>query len=168
RGSAAPPFLVGYFRGLRKEYEGGAAEPLDVLLGVDVLTSSVSNFALASLMVILGFILLIIPGIVLAPILPLTIFFLAKGETYGLDALRKAIMTLKKNPFLIAWNLVFLILIAIGTAAFFIKLIFALLLLPALLVVAPVFTCATYMLFEQLTDDPASDEKEQNYRRMAD
>ncbi|GEM_PF-6362838 len=159
------PFLVGYFRGLRKEYEAQKAEPLDVLLGVDVMTQSVTNYATALFLVLGGFILLIIPGLILSPIIPLTIFFLAKGETQGIDALRKAIVILKENPLLILWNLAFLILASAATALLFIKVIFALILFPVILVAGTIFTCATYMLFEQLSAK-TSVKMVDNYRNL--
>jgi len=137
------PFLVGYFRGMKKEYDGGKAEPLDILLGVDVLTPSVANYAVANLIFIAGCICCIIPGILLAPLPCLTIYFLAKGETIGFSALAKAVETLKSNPVLILWNLVFMLFAALGI----------LFCIVGVLVTAPISICAAYKLFRQVTGE---------------
>ncbi|HCE42037.1 MAG TPA: hypothetical protein DET40_00625 [Lentisphaeria bacterium] len=137
------PFLVGYFRGIKKEYAGLKAEPLDVLLGFDVLTPSVANYAAANIIFIAGLMCCFIPGIIVAPLLYLTIFFLAKGETIGFSALMKAIDTLKKNPILIVWNLVFMLFAGLGI----------LLCVVGVLVTGPISICASYMLFQQVTGE---------------
>jgi hypothetical protein len=137
------PFLVGYFRGIKKEFYGGTAEPLDVLLGVDALTPSVANFAVASIVCLAGSICLVIPGIILAPILGLTVFYLANGEIEGLTAFTKAVGTLKKNPSLILWNLVFGLFAASGLIVCFI----------GVLVTTPVAICAAYKLFMEVAGD---------------
>ncbi len=137
------PFLLGYFRGIRKEYEGGTAEPLDVLLGVDALTPSVANFAVASIVFLAGFACVVVPGIIVAPLLYLTIFYLAHDELTGLAAFTKAVDTLKKNPVLILWNLIFGLFAALGL----------LVCLVGVLVTAPVAICATYVLFMQVAGE---------------
>ncbi len=137
------PFLVGYFRGIKKEYDGGKAEPLDVLLAVDVLSPSVANYAIAILLITAGFVCCIIPGIILAPLAPLTIFFLARGDLQGIDALKKAVEILKKNPVLILWNLVFGITGALGIILCFV----------GILVTVPISICAMYKLFRQVAGE---------------
>ncbi|MCX6986416.1 MAG: hypothetical protein NT118_16965, partial [Lentisphaerae bacterium] len=108
------PFMVGYYRGIKKEYEGGIAEISDVFSAFDISLPCLMNYAVANLIIIAGVICCIIPGILLSPLMNLSIFFLAKGEVLGLNALKLSWETLKKNPILILWNIVLGLFAALG------------------------------------------------------
>lgn len=133
------PFMVGYYRGIKKEYEGGTAEITDVFSAFDITMPCLLNYAVANLVVIAGVICCIIPGILLSPLMNLSLFFLVKGEIQGLDALKRSWETLKKNPILILWNIVLGLFAALGLLVCCVG-IFA---------TAPIAMCATYKLFQQ-------------------
>lgn len=133
------PFMVGYYRGIRKEYEGGTAEITDVFSAFDITIPCLINYALANLIIIAGVICCIIPGILLSPLMNLSIFFLVKDEIHGLDALKRSWETLKKNPILILWNIVLSLFAALGLLACCV----------GILATAPIAMCATYKLFQQ-------------------
>jgi hypothetical protein len=133
------PFMVGYYRGIKKEYEGGTAEITDVFSAFNITIPCLLNYMVANLIIILGVICCIIPGILLSPLMNLSIFFLAKNEIQGLDALKRSWETLKKNPILILWNIVLSLFAALGLLACCVG-IFA---------TAPIAMCATYKLFQQ-------------------
>jgi hypothetical protein len=135
------PFFIGFFRGIKKEYEGGKAEIGDIFSAFNIFIPSIINYAVANLVVFLGFLCCIIPGILLSPIMGLTIFYLAKGETEGLSAFKKALATLKSAPILILWNLVLSLFAVCGVIACFV----------GLFATAPIAAAAMYMLFEQAT-----------------
>ena len=133
------PFMVGYYKGIKKEYEGGTAEITDVFSAFDITIPCLLNYAVANLIIIAGVICCIIPGILLSPLMNLSIFFLVKGETQGLNALKRSWETLKKNPILILWNIVLGLFAALGLLACCV----------GILATAPISMCASYKLFQQ-------------------
>ena len=133
------PFMVGYYKGIRKEYEGGTAEITDVFSAFDITMPCLLNYAVANLIIIAGVICCVIPGILLSPLMNLSIFFLAKGETQGLNALKRSWETLKKNPILILWTIVLGLFAGLGLLACCV----------GILATAPIAMCATYKLFQQ-------------------
>ncbi len=133
------PFMVGYWKGIRKEYEGGTAEVTDVFSSFDITVPALLNYAVANLIIIAGVICCIIPGILLSPLLNLSIFFLVKGEIQGLNALKLSWETLKKNPIIILWSIVLGLFAAVGLLACCV----------GILATAPISMCASYKLFQQ-------------------
>ncbi|MFZ2653828.1 MAG: hypothetical protein WAX69_02830 [Victivallales bacterium] len=133
------PFMVGYYKGIRKEYEGGHAEISDVFSAMSISVPCIINYFVANIIIVIGFICCIIPGILLSPLLNLTIFFLAKDEIDGIKAVKCAWEALKKSPILILWNIVLGIFAALGL----------LLCCVGILATAPIAMCATYKLFQQ-------------------
>ena len=127
------------FKGIKKEYEGGTAEITDVFSAFDITIPCLLNYAVANLIIIAGVICCIIPGILLSPLMNLSIFFLVKGETQGLNALKRSWETLKKNPILILWNIVLGLFAALGLLACCV----------GILATAPISMCAMYKLFQQ-------------------
>ena len=79
------------------------------------------------------------PGILLSPLVNLSIFFLVKGETQGLNALKRSWETLKKKPILILWTIALGIFAKLGLLVCCVG-VFA---------TAPIAMCATYKLFQQ-------------------
>jgi uncharacterized membrane protein len=131
--------MVGYYRGIKKEYEGGTAEISDVFSAFDIIMPCLLNCIVANLIVIAGGICCIIPGILLSPLVNLSIFFLVKGETQGLNALKRSWETLKKKPILILWTIALGIFAKLGLLVCCVG-VFA---------TAPIAMCATYKLFQQ-------------------
>lgn len=133
------PFMVGYWKGIRKEYEGGTAEVADVFSAFDITIPCLINYAVANLVIIAGVICCVIPGILLSPLMNLSIFFLAKDEIQGLNALKRSWETLKKNPMLILWTIVLGLFAALGLIVCCV----------GILATAPISMIASYKLFQQ-------------------
>lgn len=150
-GFIVAPFFVGFFRGIKKEYEGGTAEIGDVFSALNIFIPSMLNYAVASLVVFVGFICCLIPGILLSPVIWLSIFFLARGESNGLDAFKKGFETLKKAPILILWTIVLGIFAMLGLLACCV----------GVFVTVPMSAAALYVVFSQAVGDDGSGDAKQ-------
>ncbi len=86
------PLFFGYLKGIKKEADGGHASLMDVFSGVKELGPVVVFNATVSILTSIGFMLYLIPGILLLPIMPMGLYFLSEGLTssYGVDAIIKA------------------------------------------------------------------------------
>ncbi|HBC87596.1 MAG TPA: hypothetical protein DCZ94_11620 [Lentisphaeria bacterium] len=133
------PFFVGYFKGLKKEYEGGTGEIGDVFSGFGIMVPSILNYAVANLVVVAGFICCIIPGILLSPIIMMTVFFLAKEKTDGLTAVKSSWGLLKKNPIIILWYYILTIFGMLGL----------ILCIVGIVITVPISLAAMYKMFQQ-------------------
>ena len=112
------PVWVGYTKGIRKEVVGqGDGELSDLFSEFRNSIPVVFNLLLASTVVIFGFLCLVIPGFLLMPLPSLTAYFLAGGQTSGLDAFKSAWSLLWRNPVLILWTFVFGIIAMLGLIA---------------------------------------------------
>ncbi len=135
------PFLVGFFRGVKKEYEGEKAEFEELFSAFDVLVPSLINYAAAQLLIFVGLMLCFIPAILVAPIALLTAIYLASGVTEGMEPFMKAVDLLKKNPVIILWYIVLGLLIAVGLIVCCVGVV----------VTLPVGLHAYYVMFRQAT-----------------
>jgi len=86
------PLLFGFLKGVKKEADGGRADFLDIFSGLKELGPVVVFNATVSVITSIGFMLYLIPGILLLPIMPIGLYFLSEGLTssYGVDAIIKA------------------------------------------------------------------------------
>jgi len=91
------PLLVGYIKGLRKEDRGEKAEIGDVFSGFDSFVPALVAGLLSIVIINIGFILCIIPGLLLAPMLPVALAAVADGEKDGVAALKKGFEAVKAN-----------------------------------------------------------------------
>ncbi len=137
------PFYVGFFKGIKKEYEGGIAEIGDVFSALDIFIPSALNYVVAVIIVSIGYLCCIIPGILLGPIIPLSIFYLAHGKISGFDALKNAFNTLKNTPILILWTFVVGIFAALGL----------LLCCVGVFITVPIAMTVLYVLYMQANGD---------------
>jgi hypothetical protein len=137
------PFTVGYFKGIKKDYEGANAEISDIFSAFDIIVPTIINYLLASFIVIAGAICLIIPGILLSPLPMLVIYFLVKGETKGIDPIKKSFNVLFKSPIIILWNIVIGLFGAIGLLACCVGVIFT----------GPAAACAMFKLCHDASGD---------------
>ncbi|OGV81380.1 MAG: hypothetical protein A3K19_08020 [Lentisphaerae bacterium RIFOXYB12_FULL_65_16] len=142
------PFMVGYLRGIKTEYEGGTAEVGVVFSGFDVVIPSLLNYALATVVVVVGFFCCIIPGILLSPLTGLVIYFIVKGETTGIRPFTKGFELLKTQPMVILWTILLWVLGLVGLIAC----------LVGVIVTMPVVMTAMYKLYQQALgeDTPAA------------
>ncbi len=143
-GLIVAPVYVGYFKGIKHEYEGGTAEIGEIFSGIGDTIPSVVNYFLADVVVLLGTICCIIPGILLSPIVMLSMYHVAHGENKGIDALKKSFDTLKKAPIVILWSLVLGLFASLGVFACIVGLI----------ITVPLSLAAMYAVFRQAEGDP--------------
>ncbi len=112
------PLKVGYTKGIRKEVVGeGSGELTDLFSEFRNSIPVVFNLVVAGAVVMLGFLCLVVPGLLLMPLPYLTAYLLAGGQTSGLDAVTSAWSLLWKNPVLILWTFVFGIISLLGLLA---------------------------------------------------
>ncbi len=133
------PVLVGYFKGIRKDYEGGRAEIGDIFSAFSITVPCIINYAVANLVVVLGFICCIIPGFLVLPLVTMTVFFLAKDQVQGLTSFKSSVELLKKNPIIILWYIVLNIFACLGL----------ILCLVGVFITAPIAMAAMYKMFQQ-------------------
>jgi len=107
------------------------------------------NYALTVIIVSVGFLFCIIPYFLLLPMIPLTLFFLAQGETAGIESVKKSFETLKTNPVLILWTLLFMIFSGLGI----------LLCCVGVFITGPIAAISIYLVIAQAT---GLEESEQN------
>ncbi|MCK6490717.1 MAG: hypothetical protein L6R48_20900 [Planctomycetes bacterium] len=84
------PMMVGYFKALEKEDRGEMPEIGDVFKGFDDFVPALIAGVVGGLVVGIGFMLCLIPGILILPLFPLALYFVAKGEKDGINALKRA------------------------------------------------------------------------------
>lgn len=94
-GILSGPMMVGYTRMLMREAEGQRISAGDVFKGFDDFVPGLVAALLSSLIISVGYTFLVIPGILLAPLLPYTIYFVAAGEKDGIEALKRAFQVLQ-------------------------------------------------------------------------
>jgi uncharacterized membrane protein len=91
------PMIVGYFKALDKEDRGEKPEIGDVFKGFDDFVPALVAGVVGGLVVSIGFMLCVIPGILILPLFPLALYFVAKGEKDGINALKRAWPLVKAN-----------------------------------------------------------------------
>jgi len=136
------PFFVGYFKGIKKECEGKNADITDIFSCMNNFVPIMLNYALTTVIVSLGLLFCIIPYFLLLPMIPLTLFFLAHDEFSGIEPVKKSFETLRNNPVLILWTLVFSIFAALGI----------LLCCVGVFVTGPIAATSLYVVIAQATD----------------
>lgn len=135
------PMLVGYFKTFAKEDAGVKPELSDLFKGFDEFVPALLAGILGGIIVYIGFILCIIPGMLITPILPLALLLIANGEKDGIQALKRAWSILKPNLVMAALALfVFQIIGALGAIACLI----------GLLVTGPIAIIASWEVCRQL------------------
>lgn len=96
-GLLAGPMMVGFMRGLMKEDRGQPAEIGDLFSGFSDFVPALIGALLGGVAVAIGYFLCIVPGLIIAPILPLTMYQIAAGEKDGIAALKKSWELIQKN-----------------------------------------------------------------------
>ncbi len=96
-GLIAGPLMLGFWRGIEKDRTGGRAQIGDVFSGFDRFLPSFLVSLLGGLAAGIGSLLCIIPGLLIAPIVPIGIYLIHRGETDGMQALSRGFEILKAN-----------------------------------------------------------------------
>ncbi len=146
--------MIGFWKGIIKEYEGKTAEVADIFSAFDSFVPGILNYGVAGLMFAIGHMMCYLPGLLVAPLMPMTIFFIAKGDKEGFSPLKKSIDLLMKNPLLIIFCLIFNIIASLGLLACGV----------GILVTAPFSLCAMHKMFQQALgqDNPVPTPVQQN------
>ena len=142
-GLLAGPMLVGYMRMIRIEDEGGKIEVADVFKGFEDFVPALLAVLVGSIIVSIGYMLCILPGLLLMAIVPTAAYLVACGEKDGIAALRRAWEAVKGH--LVAAFLCTLILGIIGN----IGMIFCFV---GIVVTLPIAFIGSYQMAKQLTD----------------
>lgn len=138
------PMMVGYMRMIKREDEGHKAEIADVFKGFDDFVPALLAVLMSSIIVAIGFMLCVIPGLLIMALVPTSAYLVAVGESDGINAIRRAFEAVKANlvsAFFCA--LVLGIVASIGSILCGIGIILTL----------PIGVIGSYHMAKQLTDD---------------
>ena len=83
----------------RKIADGVKPEISDIFKGFDVFVPSLVAFIVSMVVITIGFVLCVIPGLLLMPLMPVSLYLVAQGEDDGVQAVRRAWGYLKGNLF---------------------------------------------------------------------
>jgi len=107
------PMQVGYMKMQDKLRSGQAIEIGDVFKGFDHFAPALVVWLVGGILVGIGFILCVIPGFLLLPILPVAFHLVGRGEKDGIQALKRAWRLVYAN--LVMSAITMLILAVIGS-----------------------------------------------------
>ncbi len=96
-GLLAGPMFVGYMRLVKIEDEGGKASIGDVFKGFDDFVPALLAVLVGGIVVGVGFMLCIIPGVLIMALVPTAAYLVAVGEPDGINALKRAWEAIKEN-----------------------------------------------------------------------
>ncbi len=108
------PFFLAYLKAIKKEADGGKAELGDMAAGFkDYVPAYITNL-IAQMLISIGTFLCYLPGILVSPILPLSMYHLSEGEASPVEAVKKSIPAFTSNIPLVGFLLLFLIIGGLG------------------------------------------------------
>ena len=96
-GLLSGPMFVGYMRMIKVEDEGGKAEIADVFKGFDDFVPALLAVLLSSIIVSVGFMFCILPGLLVMALVPTAAYLVAVGEKDGVNAIKRAFSAVKEN-----------------------------------------------------------------------
>ena len=91
------PMIVGYFRMIQKEAEGGEAGIEDVFSGFNDFVPALVAGIVGAVLVSIGLLLCIVPGLIMLPVAALALYHVAMGEKDGIHALKRAWHDVKED-----------------------------------------------------------------------
>lgn len=91
------PMIVGYMRMIKREDEGTKAEIADVFKGFDDFVPALLAVLMSSILVGIGFMLCVIPGLLIMALVPTAAYLVAVGEKDGINAIKRAFDAVKAN-----------------------------------------------------------------------
>lgn len=137
------PMVVGYMRMIKTEDEGGSIEIADVFKGFDSFVPALLAVLVGSIVVSIGYMLCILPGLLLMAIIPTAAYLVAVGENDGILALKRAWTAVKGN--LLGAFLCMLVLGIIGNLGLILCFV-------GIIVTMPIAFIGSYVMAKQLTD----------------
>ena len=141
------PMMVGYMRMIKREDEGFKAEIADVFKGFDDFVPALLAVLLSSIIVGIGFMLCVIPGLLIMALVPVATYLVAVGEKDGINAIKRAFDAVKAN--LLSAFLCGLVLTIIGSIG-------SLLCGVGIILTLPIAFIGSYHMAKQLTDGGAA------------
>ena len=141
------PMMVGYMRMIKREDEGFKAEIADVFKGFDDFVPALLAVLLSSIIVGIGFMLCVIPGLLIMALVPVATYLVAVGEKDGINAIKRAFDAVKAN--LLSAFLSGLVLTIIGSIG-------SLLCGVGIILTLPIAFIGSYHMAKQLTDGGAA------------
>jgi uncharacterized membrane protein len=138
------PLMVGYFRMIKIDTSGGKAQIGDLFKGFEDLSAGLVAGIISLLAIGIGSVFCILPGLVAAPILPVSLYLVAEGEKDGVNAIKRAWHAVSNN--LVESVIYMLLLGAVGFVGFLLCCI-------GLFVTVPISVIGQYWLAKQLTND---------------
>ena len=142
-GILSGPMMVGYKKMIKIEDEGGKPEIADVFKGFDDFVPALVSILVGSIIVGIGFLLCILPGLLLVAILPVAAYLVALGEKDGINALKRAWDAVKGN--LLSAFFCMLVLGIIGQLGLILCFV-------GVILTMPITFIGSYHMAKQLTD----------------
>jgi uncharacterized membrane protein len=140
------PMIVGYMRMIKSGEEGNQIQIADVFKGFDSFVPALLAVLVGSIVVSIGYMLCVLPGMLLMAIIPTAAYLVADGETDGMEALKRAWMAVKSN--LVSAFLCMLVLGIVGNLGFILCFV-------GVLLTMPIAFIGSYHMAKQLTDSGA-------------
>jgi uncharacterized membrane protein len=137
------PMMVGYMRMIQKEEAGNKPEIADVFKGFDDFVPALLAVLLSSIAVSIGFLLCIIPGLLILALVPTAAFLVAMGEKDSIQAIKRAFEAVKAN--LLSAMLCVIVLSIVGSLGSIVCGI-------GVIVTMPIAFIGMYHMAKQLTD----------------
>jgi uncharacterized membrane protein len=137
------PMLVGYMRMLKMEDEGGQIGIADVFKGFDDFVPALLAVLVGSIIVSIGYMLCVLPGMLLMAIVPTAAYLVAAGEKDGIAALKQAWIAVKQN--LLGAFLCMLVLAIVANLGLILCFV-------GIFLTLPIAFIGSYQMAKQLTD----------------
>lgn len=141
------PMIVGYMRLIKIQEDGGTPQIGDVFKGFDDFVPALLAGLVSGILVAIGFMLCILPGLLIMAILPTATYLVAVGEKDGINAIKRAWVVVKQN--LLGAFLCSLVLGILGQVGVILCFI-------GLLLTLPISFIGMYQMAKQLTDGGAA------------
>jgi uncharacterized membrane protein len=91
------PLWVGYMRMILAESEGRTTSPTDIFKGFEDFVPALIASLLSSIIVSVGVMFCVVPGLLLAPLVTYSLYLVAAGEKDGIAALKRSFEMLQAN-----------------------------------------------------------------------
>ena len=142
-GLLSGPMMVGYMKMIKIEDEGGKAEIADVFKGFEDFVPALVSMLVGSIIVGIGFLFCVLPGLLLMAIVPTAAYLVASGEKDGIEALRRAWAAVKDN--LLGAFFCMLVLGILGNLGLILCFV-------GVIITMPISFIGSYHMAKQLTD----------------